>query len=75
MSSQGALGNVGEPRRSFVSGFGDSVDHGLLQDGIGNRVNDGGIVRLSGTWLHAGVLDGEQLTDPEQGTPQGGVRA
>ena len=30
-------------------------------------------MRLIGKWLHAGVLDGEQLTDPEQGTPQGGV--
>jgi hypothetical protein len=26
-----------------------------------------------GTWLHAGVLEGEQVTYPEKGTPQGGV--
>jgi hypothetical protein len=26
-----------------------------------------------GTWRHAGVLEGEQVTYPEQGTPQGGV--
>jgi len=29
-------------------------------------------VRLIGKWLHAGVLEGDNLTDPEQGTPPGG---
>jgi RNA-directed DNA polymerase len=56
-----------------VSGFFDSLDHGLLQDVIRKRVNDGGLLRLLGKWRHAGVLEGEQVTYPEQGTPQGGV--
>jgi RNA-directed DNA polymerase len=30
-------------------------------------------VRLIGQWLKAGVLEGEMLTHPEHGTPQGGV--
>jgi RNA-directed DNA polymerase len=51
----------------------DSLDHDLLREVIRKRVNDGGIWRLIGKWLHAGVLDGEQVTYPEQGTPQGGV--
>ena len=29
-------------------------------------------MRLIGKWLHAGVLEGDNLTDPEQGTPPGG---
>ena len=56
-----------------VSGFFDNLDHKLLQEFIGRRVKDGGIRRLIGKWLNAGVLDGEDLTYSEQGTPQGGV--
>ena len=37
------------------------------------RVKDGGILRLIGTWLKAGVHEAGTLTSPEQGTPQGGV--
>jgi hypothetical protein len=36
-------------------------------------VNDGGILRLIGKWLNAGVLERDVLTYPERGTPQGGV--
>ena len=56
-----------------VSGFFDNLDHGLLREIIQQRVNDGGILRLIGKWLNAGVLDGEELYHPEKGTPQGGV--
>ncbi len=56
-----------------VQGFFDSVNHGPLQQILRQRVNDGGIVRLVGKWLKAGILDGEKLTHPETGTPQGGV--
>jgi retron-type reverse transcriptase len=34
-----------------IRGFFDSVDHGLLQQILRQRVNDGGIVRLVGKWL------------------------
>lgn len=56
-----------------VSGFFDNLDHGLLRDIIKRRVNDGGLLRLIGKWLKAGVLEGEQLYHPVKGTPQGGV--
>jgi len=56
-----------------VSGCFDSLDHGLLRDVIRKRVKDGGLLRLLGKWLHAGVVEGDGLTYPEQGTPQGGV--
>lgn len=65
--------NIGWIVDADVSGFFDNLDHGLLRKFIKRRVNDGGILRLIGKWLKAGVLEGEQLTHPEKGTPQGGV--
>jgi len=56
-----------------VSGFFDNLDHGHLREFIKQRVNDGGIMRLIGKWLNAGVLEGETLMCPEKGSPQGGV--
>ena len=56
-----------------VAGFFDNLDWGLLLEIIKQRVNDGGIVRLIGKWLNAGVMEGTTLTHPEKGTPQGGV--
>jgi len=56
-----------------VSGFFDNLDHGLLRNIIKRRVNDGGVLRYIGKWLNAGVLEGESLSYPEKGTPQGGV--
>jgi group II intron reverse transcriptase/maturase len=65
--------NIGWIVDADVSGFFDNLDHGLLRKFIKRRINDGGILRLIGKWLKAGVLEGEQLTYPEKGTPQGGV--
>ena len=56
-----------------VSGFFDNIDHGLLVEILKQRVNDGGIIRLIGKWLNAGVVEAGTLTYPEKGTPQGGV--
>lgn len=56
-----------------VSGCFDNIPKGQLLEVIRQRVNDGGILRLIGKWLNAGVLDGEELFYPEKGTPQGGV--
>jgi RNA-directed DNA polymerase len=56
-----------------VRGFFDTIDHRRLMELIRRRINDGGIVRLIGQWLKAGVLEGDILTHPEHGTPQGGV--
>jgi len=65
--------NIGWILDADVSGFFDNLDRGLLREFIKRRVNDGGILRLIGKWLNAGVLEGEILTYPEKGTPQGGV--
>ena len=56
-----------------VSGCFDNIEHGKLIDIIKQRINDGGIIRLIGKWLHAGVMEGETLSFSEKGTPQGGV--
>jgi group II intron reverse transcriptase/maturase len=56
-----------------VSGFFDNLDHSWLRKIIKQRVNDGGILRLIGKWLKAGVLEEERVTYPEKGTPQGAV--
>jgi len=56
-----------------VSGFFDNIDKKLLLDMIKQRVNDGGILRLIGKWLHAGVDESGDLQYPEKGTPQGAV--
>jgi group II intron reverse transcriptase/maturase len=58
-----------------VSGFFDSLGHDLLQEMLQQRVKDGSILRLIGKWLHAGVLDGETVLQPETGSPQGAVSA
>lgn len=56
-----------------VSGFFDTIDRSRLRKLLKQRVNDGGILRLIGKWLNAGVLEAGELSYPDQGTPQGGV--
>ena len=56
-----------------VSGFFDNIDKKLLIEIIKRRVNDGGLLRLIGKWLNAGVDEGGELSYPEKGTPQGAV--
>jgi RNA-directed DNA polymerase len=40
-----------------ITGLFDNIDHKLLRELIKLRVNDGGIHRLIGKWLNAGVSD------------------
>ncbi len=56
-----------------ISGFFDTIDKAKLIEIIKLRVNDGGLIRLIGKWLNAGVVDGEILSYSDKGTPQGGV--
>ena len=56
-----------------VSGFFGNLDHSKLREIIKRRVKDGGILRFIGKWLNAGVVEGETLSYPEKGTPQGGL--
>jgi RNA-directed DNA polymerase len=53
--------------------FFDTVDHAHLQEILHRRIRDGVLLRLVGKWLNAGVLEGLDLSRPDEGTPQGGV--
>jgi group II intron reverse transcriptase/maturase len=65
--------NIGWIVDADVSGCFDNLDHGQLRAFIKQRINDGGILRLIGKWLNAGVLEEGILAYPDRGTPQGGV--
>ena len=56
-----------------ITGLFDNINHDRLRELIKRRVNDGGILRLIGKWLNAGVMEEDRLEYPEKGTPQGGV--
>ena len=56
-----------------ITGLFDNLDHEILRNLIKKRMNDGTLIRLIGKWLNAGVMEGDALHHPEQGTPQGGV--
>jgi len=53
--------------------FFDTLSHSQLLEIVRQRVRDGVVLRLIGKWLNAGVMEGEELSYPESGTPQGGV--
>ncbi len=56
-----------------ICGFFDNLDRNHLREIIKLRVNDGGLLRLIGKWLKAGILDGENLSYTSKGTIQGGT--
>ncbi|MBK9369336.1 MAG: group II intron reverse transcriptase/maturase [Deltaproteobacteria bacterium] len=56
-----------------IQSFFDQMNRGLLQQILRQRVTDGVLLRLIGKWLHAGVMEDGRLSQPESGTPQGGV--
>ena len=53
--------------------FFDTLDHKHLQEFVSRRVRDGVLRRLIGKWLNAGVMEEENLSFSESGSPQGGV--
>ena len=56
-----------------ISGYFDSIDRTRLRAVLRKRVNDGGLWRLIGKWLRAGVMEEGVLSHPETGVVQGGV--
>src|SRR5215510_9587343 len=56
-----------------IKKFFDTVDHVHLRDILGQRIGDGVLLRLIGKWLNAGIIEGLELSYPDEGTPQGGV--
>ncbi|MBT8406075.1 MAG: group II intron reverse transcriptase/maturase [Deltaproteobacteria bacterium] len=56
-----------------VQGYFDEIPHDQLREMIKRRVNDGGIMRLIGKWLKAGVMEEGRVSYAGKGSPQGGV--
>jgi len=56
-----------------IRSFFDSIDRKKLMELLQLRIADGSILRLVGKCLHVGVLDGEEFTEPEDGTAQGSI--
>ena len=54
-----------------IESFFDSLDRTRLEEMLRIRVVDGSLRRLVGKCVRVGVLDGEERTQPERGTPQG----
>ena len=67
------LWNIGWIVSADITGLFDNIDWGHLREFIKRRVNDGGVLRLIGKWLNAGVMEEGILTYPGKGTPQGSV--
>ena len=56
-----------------VESFFDSIHRKMLMEMIQERVVDGSLKRLVGKCLHVGVFDGDEYSEPEEGTVQGSV--
>jgi RNA-directed DNA polymerase len=56
-----------------IKSFFDSLSHSQLRTILDQRVRDGVLRRTIDKWLSAGVMEGQQLSLPGAGTPQGGV--
>lgn len=56
-----------------VQSYFDSIDREMLKEMLQERVVDGPLLRLIGKCLHVGVLDGEEYSEPGEGTAQGSV--
>jgi RNA-directed DNA polymerase len=52
--------------------FFDRVNHDILIDRLGKRIDDAGVIRLIRAYLNAGIMDGGVVMQRHQGTPQGG---
>ena len=56
-----------------IQSFFDSIDRKMLMEMLRERIADKSLLRLIGKCLHVGVLDGEEYSEPDEGTVQGSV--
>jgi group II intron reverse transcriptase/maturase len=54
-----------------IESFFDSIDRKMLAEMLRERVADTSLLRLVGKCLHVGILDGEEYSEPHEGTVQG----
>ena len=56
-----------------IASYFDTIDHELLMGDVHEEVADGRVLELVQAMLKVGVLEDGAVTEPEAGTPQGGV--
>jgi group II intron reverse transcriptase/maturase len=56
-----------------IKGYFDNIDRGHLMTMLRNRIADEKLLHLVGKCLHVGVLEGEEYSEPEDGTAQGSI--
>lgn len=56
-----------------IVSFFDSIDRTMLMEMLRARIADESLMRLVGKCLHVGILDGEEYSEPGEGTAQGSV--
>lgn len=54
-----------------IQSFFDSIDRKMLMEMLRDKLADPSLLRLVGKCLRAGVLEGEEYSEPEEGTVQG----
>ena len=52
--------------------FFDRVNHDILIDRLQKRIDDAAVLRLIRAYLNSGIMQGDVITQRQQGTPQGG---
>lgn len=66
-------GDVNWVLEADIVSFFDSINRKMLVEMLHKRVLDGSLLRLVGKCLHVGVLDGEEFSEPGEGTAQGSI--
>ena len=66
-------GEVNWVLEADVQSFFDSLDRTELKEMLRQRVADESLMRLVGKCLQAGILDGEEYSEPDRGVAQGSV--
>jgi group II intron reverse transcriptase/maturase len=54
-----------------IQSYFDSIDRKMLMQMLKERVADSSLLRLVGRCLHVGILDGDEYSEPGEGTAQG----
>ena len=55
-----------------LSKFFDRVNHDILIDRLGKRIEDAGVIQLLRAYLNSGIMDHGVVRSRDEGTPQGG---
>ena len=56
-----------------IKGYFDAIPHERLMELVKKRIADGRVLEMIQAFLKAGVMEGMESWEPQEGTPQGGV--